>query len=197
MVMITGLHASSDHPPYAPHSSPEAIIFLLGHCLRQLECWMKSHKYEVSKCCQMIAKTVMGCWGEGVSNSWGFGFFYFNGDVFSGLVLRSHLHKFTNYKLVFFLRIREKKSQIFSYLQPLSSFQFSCSVVSNSLQPHGLQHTRPSCPSPIPGVYSNSCPLSPWCYPTISSFVVPFFYHLQSFSASGSFQMSQLFASGG
>ena len=119
MVMITGLHASSDHPPYAPHSSPEAIIFLLGHCLRQLECWMKSHKYEVSKCCQMIAKTVMGCWGEGVSNSWGFGFFYFNGDVFSGLVLRSHLHKFTNYKLVFFLRIREKKVR-FSHIYNLS-----------------------------------------------------------------------------
>jgi len=78
-----------------------------------------------------------------------------------------------------------------------SSVQFSRSVVSNSLWPHGLQHTRPPCPSPTPGVYSNSCPLSRWCHPTISSSVVPFSSCLQSFPASGSFQMSQLFASGG
>ena len=77
-----------------------------------------------------------------------------------------------------------------------SPVQFSCSVVSNSLQPHGLQHTRPSCPSPTPGVYSNVCPLSRWCHSTISSSVVPFSPHLQSFPASGSFQMSQLFPSG-
>ena len=69
--------------------------------------------------------------------------------------------------------------------------QFSCSVVSDSLQPHGLQHTRPLCPSPTPRVYSNSCPLSWWCHPIISSFVFPFSSHLQSFPASGSFQMSQ------
>ena len=61
----------------------------------------------------------------------------------------------------------------------------------------GLQHTRPPCPLPTPGVYSNSCPLSQWCHPTISSSVVPFSSHLQSFPATGSFQMSQLFASGG
>ena len=79
----------------------------------------------------------------------------------------------------------------------LSSVQFSRSVVSSSLWPHGLQHTRPPCSSPIPGVYSNSCPLSWWCYPTISSSVVPFSFCLQSFPASGSFQMSQFFASGG
>ena len=76
------------------------------------------------------------------------------------------------------------------------SVQFSCSVVSNSLRPHGLQHTRLPCPSATPGVYSNSCPLSWWYHPTISSSVVPFSC-LQSFPASGSFQMSQLFASGG
>ena len=69
--------------------------------------------------------------------------------------------------------------------------------MSNSLQPHGLQHPRPPCPSPAPGVYSNSCPLNQWCHPTISSSVVPFSSCLQSFPASGSFQMSQLFASGG
>ena len=79
----------------------------------------------------------------------------------------------------------------------LSSVQFSCSVVSNSLWPHGLKHARPPCPSPIPGVYSNSCPLSQRCHPTISSSVVPFSSCLQSFPASGSFQMSQFFAPGG
>ena len=77
------------------------------------------------------------------------------------------------------------------------SVQFSHSVVSDSLWPHGLQHARPPCPSPTPGVYSNSRPLSWWCHPTISSSVIPFPSHLQSFPASGSFQMSQFFASGG
>ena len=77
------------------------------------------------------------------------------------------------------------------------SVQFSRSVVSDSLRPHGLQHTRPPCPSPTPGVYPNSCPLSRWCHPTISSSVVPFSSCLQSFPASEFFQMSQLFASGG
>ena len=78
-----------------------------------------------------------------------------------------------------------------------SSVQFSRSVMSNSLQPHELQHARTPCPSPTPGVHSNSSPLSRWCHPTISSFVVPFSSCLQSFPASGSFPMSQLFASGG
>ena len=77
------------------------------------------------------------------------------------------------------------------------SVQFSRSVVSNSLWPHGLQHTRPPCPSPTPGVYSKSCPLSQWYHPTISSSVIPFSSCPQSFPASGSFQMSQVFASGG
>ena len=69
--------------------------------------------------------------------------------------------------------------------------------MSDSLPPRKLQHTRPPCPSPTPRVYSNSCSLSRWCHPTISSSVVPFLSRLQSFLASGSFQMSQLFASGG
>ena len=69
--------------------------------------------------------------------------------------------------------------------------------MSDSLWPHGLQHARLPCPSPTPGVYSNSCPLSRWCHPTISSSVVPFFSCRQSFPASGSFQMSQFFKSGG
>ena len=78
-----------------------------------------------------------------------------------------------------------------------SSVQFSHSVVSNCLRPYEPQHTRPPCPSPTPGVYSNSCPLSWWCHPTILSSVVPFSSHLQSFPAWGSFPMSQLFTSGG
>ena len=78
-----------------------------------------------------------------------------------------------------------------------SSVQFSCSVVSDSLRPHGLQHVRLSCPSSTLGAYSNSCPSSRWCHLTISSSVVPFSSRLQSFPASGSFPMSQLFASGG
>ena len=76
-------------------------------------------------------------------------------------------------------------------------FSLVYSVVSDSLQPHGLQHARPPCPSPTPGIYSNSCLLSWWCHPIISSFVVPFPSCLQSFPASGSFQMSQFFQSGG
>ena len=78
-----------------------------------------------------------------------------------------------------------------------SSVQFSCSVVSDSLQPHVLQHARPPCPSPAPGVHPSSCPLSRWCHPTISSSIVPFSSCPQSFPASESFQMNQLFASGG
>ena len=77
-----------------------------------------------------------------------------------------------------------------------SSVQFRHSVMSDSLQPHGLQHASLPCPSPTPRVYSNSCPLSWWCHTAISSSVVPFSCH-QSVPASGSFQMSQFFASGG
>ena len=85
---------------------------------------------------------------------------------------------------------------MFVYLKWLS-VQFSCSVVSNSLQPHGLQHARLPCPSPTPAACSNPCPSIWWYHQTISSSVVPFSSCLQSFPASGSFQMSQLFAWGG
>ena len=78
-----------------------------------------------------------------------------------------------------------------------NSVRFSHSVVSNSWWLHGLQHARPPCPSPTPGVYPDSCPLSWWCDPTISSSVIPFSSCPQSFLASGSFQMSQFFALGG
>ena len=75
--------------------------------------------------------------------------------------------------------------------------QFSRSVVSNSLRPHGLKYARPPCPSSTPGVYSHPCPSSRWCHPTISSSVIPFSSCLQTFPASGSFPVSQLFTSGG
>ena len=79
----------------------------------------------------------------------------------------------------------------------VSSVQFSCSVMSDSLRPHGLQHARIPCLSPTSGACSNSCPLSRWCHLTSSSSVIPFFSCLQSFPTSGSFPMSQLFTSDG
>ena len=88
-------------------------------------------------------------------------------------------------------------SRAFLTSQLFTPVQFSRSVVSDSLQPHGLQHTRPPCPSPTAGVHPNPCLLNRCCHPTISSSVVPFYSCTQSFPASGSFQMSQLFASGG
>ena len=84
-----------------------------------------------------------------------------------------------------------------SLIIQFSSVQFSCSVVSDSLRPHESQHARPPCPSPSPGVHSNSRPFSRWCHPAISSSVVPFSSCLQSLPASESFPMSQLFAWGG
>ena len=81
--------------------------------------------------------------------------------------------------------------------QEFSSVQFSHLVMSDSLWPHGLQHARPPCASPTLKVYSNSCLWSQWCHPTISSSVIPFYSGLQYFPASGSFQISQFFESGG
>ena len=83
-----------------------------------------------------------------------------------------------------------------AHISVIQFSQFSHSVVSDSLWPHGLKHARPPCPSPTPGAYSNSCPLSQRCHPTISSSAIPF-SHLQSFPASGSFPVSQFFTSGG
>ena len=98
------------------------------------------------------------------------------------------------------LHCRQILYQLSHQESPLFRFslvQFSCSVMSDSLWPHELQHARPLCPSPTPRACSNSCPLSRWCHPTISSSVVPFSSYLQLFPASGSFQMSQFFTSGG
>ena len=91
----------------------------------------------------------------------------------------------------------------FSFLLPFTLestsllVQFSHSVMSDSFWPHGLQQARPPYPSPTPGAYTNSCPLSWWCHPTTSSSLIPFSSCLQSFPSSGSFQMSQFFTSGG
>ena len=104
--------------------------------------------------------------------------------LYSEVTLLCHTHIY-----ILFLRIL--------FHHGLSSVPFSRSVVSDSLRPCGLQHTRLPCPSPTPGAYSNSCPLCQWCHLTISSSVVPFYPCLQSFPASGSFPMSQFFASGG
>ena len=86
---------------------------------------------------------------------------------------------------------------IYPNMKSWNTCQFRHSVMSSSLWPHRLQHTRLPCPSPTPRAYSNSCPSNQWCHPTISSSVTPFSSHLQSFPASGSFQMSQLFTPGG
>ena len=98
----------------------------------------------------------------------------------------------------FLYKIKQKASVIFSFhfvsFSLFSSVQFSRSLMSDSLWPHGLQHARPPCPSLTPGVYPNSCPPSQWCHPAISSSVFPFSSCPQSLSASGSFPMSQLFA---
>ena len=95
------------------------------------------------------------------------------------------------------MEVRREWNELFELQkESFSSVQFS-SVMSDSLQPHGLQHTRIPCSTPTPRAYSNSHPLSQWCHPTVSSSITTFSSHLQSFPASGSFQMNQLFASGG
>ena len=90
-----------------------------------------------------------------------------------------------------------QKAEVTSQGHNDSSVHFSCWVLSNSLWSHGLQHTRLLCPTPTPRVFSDSCPLGQWCYPTISSSVVPFSSSFQSFPALGSLQMSQFFTSCG
>ena len=92
---------------------------------------------------------------------------------------------------------QKDKSRVHLFIRFKDEVQFSCSVVSDSLWPHECQNARPPCLLPTPGVHPNPCPLNWWCHPTISSSVIPFSSCPQSFLASGSFQMSQLFASGG
>ena len=120
------------------------------------------------------------------------------------IILSPLIYQSFCFLLVVFLSCLEDIPPVFSFSSFIVlpshldlSVQFSHSVVFNSLWPHRLQHARPPCPSPTPGVYLNPCPLSRWCHPTISSSVVPFSSCPQSLPASGSFPMSQLFASGG
>ena len=107
----------------------------------------------------------------------------------NGFIATCHLH-YDSLKYLFKLTTTWK-----FYAAGISLLQFSHSVVSSALQPHGRQHSSPPCSSPTPRVYPNSCPLSQWCHPTISSSVVPFSCCLQSCPALGSFQMSQFFTS--
>ena len=108
---------------------------------------------------------------------------------------------FLEYKKHWEIILWNRRLKVWNHFHSTNTFltlnQFNHSVMSDSLQPHELQHTRPPCPSPTPGVHPNPCPSSRWCHPAISSSVVPFSSCPQSFPASGSFQMSQLFASGG
>ena len=119
-------------------------------------------------------------------------FFYFHASFNSVTLLPAHCPYTLCPGIVKYLIENVQMIIIFRW-----SVQFSRSVVSDSLWPHGLQHARPPCSPPTPGAYSNSCPLSWWCHPTISSSVIPFSICLQSFPASGSFQMSQFLESGG
>ena len=108
--------------------------------------------------------------------------------IISGLIFRSLI----NFEFIFVYGVRK------CYKFILLHIQFSSvTVMSDSLQPHEPRHTRPPCPSPTLRVHPNLCPLSQWCHPTISSSVIPFSSCPQPFPALGSFQMSQLFASGG
>ena len=116
---------------------------------------------------------------------------------------KTRLRSMTNILLVF-VQNKAMQNSLYLYMQimclymqiMITSVHFHFSGLSNSLRPHGLQHARLHCPSQTPGAYSNSCPLSWWCHPTISSSVVRFTY-LQSFPDSGTFPMSQFFSSGG
>ena len=112
------------------------------------------------------------------------------------LFVNSKWYLFHALGIILFLSYNILEKQYISRKE-LISVLFSCSVVSDSLRYHGLQHARPPCPSPTPAAYSNSCPLSQWCRPTMSSSVVPFSSSLQSFPASGSFPVSHFFTSGG
>ena len=117
-------------------------------------------------------------------------------SLLNGSLLKARVLSDSN--LCFLFSAQESKQNRFYWtFSTLKSHQFSHSVVSDSLRPYEPQHARPPCPSPAPGVYPNSCPLSRWCHLTISCSVVSFSSCLQSFPTSGSFKMSQLFASGG
>ena len=107
------------------------------------------------------------------------------------------MHHHIHCTIIYFSQDKEMTSESIHGWIKKASVQFSHSVLSDFLQPHGLQHSRLPCASPTPRAYSNSCPSSRWCHPTISSSVISSSFCLQSFPPSGSFQMSQFFTSGG
>ena len=115
------------------------------------------------------------------------------GGIYEECFLDKVLYTFLHLKNIF----SKETSKSFEAKWFFSEFRFSHSLVSDYLWPHGLQQARPTCPSPTPRAYSNSCPSSRWCHPSTSSSVVPFFSCLQSFPASRLFPKSQFFASGG
>ena len=124
--------------------------------------------------------------------------------LWAACLYKLHLESGRNYCIKLSLLSQPREERIWCVccygcfaIGAVSSVQFSCPVVSTSLWPHGLQHARLLCPSPIPGACSNSCPLSWWCHPAISSYIIHFSPRLQSFPASGSFPMSRFFPSGG
>ena len=118
-----------------------------------------------------------------------------NTGIFDMFQTLAEIFKETELAPYFFLQLHDQLTQLSKEFD--HSVQFSYSVMSDSLCLHGLQHTRPSCPSSTPRVYSSSCASSRWCHPTMSSSVIPFSSCPQSLPASGSFQISQFFASGG
>ena len=110
---------------------------------------------------------------------------------------KRYIHHHVHCTIIYISQDKEITSESIHGWIKKASVQFSHSVLSDFLQPHGLQHARLPCASPTPRAYSNSCPSSRWCHPTISSSIISFSFCLQSFPPSGSFQMSQFFASCG
>ena len=162
------------------------FILSLGFYVKAKE--KKNQKTKISKkgkwcLCQRYSKA--GCFDNKMIKKW-------------NRVLVSAIISWGNVWFWFELRERGRMKNFWShFLTYISSVQFSCSVMSDSLWPQESQHASPPCPSPTPGVHSNSCPSSQWCHPAISSFVVRFSSCPQSLPASESFPMSQLFAWGG
>ena len=189
------LHTTSEQPPLDatrenPHTAQRPstakgkyIVFLKTHTsiLPTLTCPLPWGSSSPSSQCWKQGALPMGRWKQ---DAWA-------SEVQPQSVCRARLGWAECLDSWRFLK--QKPGQVLPSLQK-NSVLFSCSVMSDSLQPHGLEHTRLPCPSPTPGVCSKSCPLSRWCHPTISSSVVPFSC-LQFFPESGSFLMSQFFTS--
>ena len=190
-------------------TSKELLQKRKGHSDQCLPC--SSYTLKRGDGCHKDSKHVAGWKQFGTEESWGWGgveqgteFFCFLEQLLEGRGNRWTRKEFRLFFCVMYWQIPRiilhgycwaeagfKAAPVYS-----GSVQFSRSVMSDSLQPHGLQHARPPCLSPTPGVHSYSCALSQWCHPTISSSVIPFSSYLQSFPASGSFPRSQFFESG-